>query len=453
MNQYSEGIVGQPRSFFPSQAQTQNDKTISRLIYRGLFKYDIYGTLVPDLADTWEISSDGITYTIKLKDNQYWSDGTKITSDDLIYSAFKIQNLSGVATDKVDSLTVRYTLPNKFSPFLSLLTVGVMKSNSEENDTPLQPISSGPFRIVRVQKSGPVVSSVTLVHNNSAENIRRLNFRYYANQDELTTAAKLGEIEGFISTKKEDLANFSERRFPLEGVYYALFFNLRNPKLKDQLLRQKLQKVLPLHDLTIDLGIPVEGAISRSIFTDKALNFDAYDKLFSEQIPDLTVTLTVPDIPEHVSLANQIKMFWKDKLGINVLINKVDPSKINDQVIKSRNFEVLLYGQEVSLDPDRYINWHSTQADYPGLNLSAFSQVRADRALEEGRNEIDNDKRVVHYNEFQKVMVDQVPAIFLYHPYIKYYVSKYIDGIGEKYTSTLADRFLDFDNWHRIKTN
>src|SRR4030043_1167277 len=84
---YTEGLVGQPASFLPSQLVTQEDKTISRLLYRGLFNYDIYGTLVPDLADTWSISDDSLIYTIKLKDNQYWSNGRKITSDDLLYTA------------------------------------------------------------------------------------------------------------------------------------------------------------------------------------------------------------------------------------------------------------------------------------------------------------------------------------------------------------------------------
>ena len=111
---FVEGVVGQPASFLPSRAQSQTDKTISSLIYRGLFRYDNFGTLIPDLAEKWEISNEGLVYTIKIKDGQYWSDEAKITADDLIYTSYKIQNLSGVATDKIDALTVRYTLPNKF---------------------------------------------------------------------------------------------------------------------------------------------------------------------------------------------------------------------------------------------------------------------------------------------------------------------------------------------------
>src|SRR3989344_6319274 len=144
---YVEGVIGQPRSFLPHQTQTQTDKTISHLIYRGLFKYDIYGALVPDLAESWTVSNGGLVYTIKLKANQKWLDGSKVTSDDLIYTAFKNQKLSDVAPDKVDDRTVRFTLPNKFSPFLSLLTTGVMQANAEEKNRPLLPVSSGQFRV------------------------------------------------------------------------------------------------------------------------------------------------------------------------------------------------------------------------------------------------------------------------------------------------------------------
>jgi ABC-type transport system substrate-binding protein len=85
--------------------------------------------------------------------------------------------------------------------------------------------------------------------------------------------------------------------------------------------------------------------------------------------------------------------------------------------------------------------------------LSGFEHVRSDRALEEGRNELDYEKRVVHYNEFQKVTFEQVPVIFLYHPYAHYYMSKNIEGIGQKNTFTATDRFIDFANWQRVQTN
>ena len=444
---YVEGVVGQPKSFLPHQAVTQADRTISNLIFRGLFKYDIYGSLIPDLADTWTVSDNGTVYTITLKDKQYWSDGQKITADDLIYTSYKVSDLTGVATDKVNDLTVRYTLPNKFSPFLSLLTIGVMPENVENNYNSLTPLTSGHFKVVRIERSGPIIKQVTLINNDPNDNIRKLIFRYYGNEEELGIAARLGEITGFMSSKDIGLENSEEYKYPIQSVYYALFFNLRNEKFTDTVLRQKLEKVLPVEDMILDKGILVQGPVSRSVFTDRAVESNKYDKNFRDDLNNLPIEITIPDLPAQKDLANRIKKVWSDSLNTDVIIKLIDPSKINDEVIKDRKFEVLLYGQEIGRDPDRYVNWHSTQKDFPGLNLSGFSHVRSDRALEEGRNEPDNDKRIVHYNEFQKVISEQVPAIFLYHPYFKYYVNKKVRGIGEKYTFTLTDRFLDFTNW------
>ena len=87
--EYVEGLTSQPQSFFPHQAQSHQDRTISSLIYKGLFKYDIYGDLVPDLAESWAVSEDGLEYTVTLKENQYWSDGSPVTTDDILYTSFK----------------------------------------------------------------------------------------------------------------------------------------------------------------------------------------------------------------------------------------------------------------------------------------------------------------------------------------------------------------------------
>jgi peptide/nickel transport system substrate-binding protein len=450
---YSEGVVGQPVDFLPHKATTQQDKTISGLIYRGLFKYDIYGNIVPDLAESWAITDNNTVYTVKLKNNLQWSDGTPISADDMIYTAFKHPILRGVATDKVNDLTVRYTLPNAFSPFLNMLTTGVMKDGSEENYDPLRPVSSGSFIVVGTQRSGPVVREITLYNREEDVSIRKIKFKYYSNEDEIITAAKLGEIDGFITNSERKIENFSNYKFPLQGVYFALFLNLEDEALSDLDLRKKLEGVLDKEALIFDKGIFVQGPISRSPFTDVDIQFDVYDEDLRDNLGNIEIEITIPDIKRHSDTASQIKSVWESKLGVDVKIKKVDPENFLEEVIIPRNYQVLFYGQEITRDPDRYINWHSTQKSHPGLNLSNFDQVRADRALEEGRNEIDNDARFLHYGEFQKSVNENVPAIFLYHPYRNYYVSRFVRGIGEKYTFLEVDRFLDFNNWRFIETN
>ncbi len=473
MPTYTEGVLGQPVSFFPSKSSFQADRTVSKLIYRGLFKYDIYGSLVPDLADNWSISEDGMGYTIKLKDDQYWSDGSKITSNDIIYTSFKVGDLSGVATDRIDELTVRFTLPNKFSPFLSMLTVGIMKDGSEETNNGLLPISNGNFRVMRIEKNGPLTKQVVLtkvnvptdkklnycegifaIPNEGGCKIRKIVIRYFENEEEMSVAAKLGEIDGFVAyNEHEELENFSNYKFPLQGVYYAIFFNTRNDKLKDTAIRQKLEKVLPIQDIISSKGISVQGPISRSIYTERSIVEKKPDLSFKEDLSSTQLILTIPNTEAMMQIAEEVKRHWRENLNIDVTIRKIDQKNFLNEVVKPRNFEVMIYGQEIGRDPDRYVNWYSTQEVYPGLNFTGFSQVRADRALEEGRNFTEFEERLVHYREFQKVIADQVPVVFLYHPYTNYYISKYVRGLGDKYTFDITDRFLDFENWERIITN
>lgn len=450
LSSYTEGLVGQPVSFLPSQATSQNDVTISRLLFRGLFTYDIYGTLINDLAESWEISEDGLVYTIKIKDNQYWSNGTKIDAEDIIYTAFKLDSLNGVATDKIDDLTVRFTLPNKFSPFLSLLTTGIMPENSEENYNVLRPISSGHFKIAQIEKRGELIKKIILVNTKRQADFRHLIFSYYTNEDELITATKLGEIDGFLSQNDYEINNYTNYSFPLQGIYYALYFNLRNEKLDNTDLRTDLNRVLDIDNLIYDKGITVEGPISRSIFTDSSLEYDKYSEEYSADYNDLELTITMADISKNEDFIQRIKDIWEDRLNLKININKVPLNDMDTYIIEPRDFEILFYGQEITRDPDRYVYWHSGQINYPGLNISGYNFIRSDRALEEGRNAINNEDRLIHYNEFQKSIIDSVPAIFLYHPYLNYYVTNRIQGIGQKYTFTQYDRFLDFDNWKNI---
>ncbi len=451
---FTEGVTLQPRSFLPHQATNSNEKTVSSLIYRGLFKYDIYGTIVPDLAETWKTSADGISYTVTIKKGQKWSDGSPITSNDLIYTAFNLPQLRDVATDKIDDTSVRYTLPNKYAPFLNLLTAPIMKNESIKNDDPLMPISSGTYKVIGVKKQGQEVKEVILLNTTKSPNFKKLVFKFYTNDEELLIGAKLGEVDGFIYPENLELANFKNYKFPLQGVYYSIYFNLTDETMSDKELRQKLEKVLPKDKIVSNYGIPVQGPISRNAFTDTGLNFNPYDETYTD---DLSLTpklvLTIPDLPEHESMARLIRDLWVDKLDLDVEIKKVDPSKIANEIVKPRKFQMLLYGQETSRDPDRYVTWHSTQRKFPGLNLSGFEQVRADRALEEGRNNTSSQKRAVHYNQFQKVVHEETPAIFLYHPYINYFITSYIDDVGEKYTFSYADRFLDINAWVRKITN
>lgn len=443
--EFREGVSQQPNSFFPMQTQNSIDKTVSKLIFRGLFKYNIYGELENDLVDNYEISSDGLSYTFKLKDNQYWIDGKKITADDILYTAYNYQSLQGTSTDKIDDLTVKFTLQNKYSPFLSLMTQGIVQNNSLENQNPLQPVTSGEFRIVKVRYSGPIVKEVMLY--SSKYKISKITYMFYSNDDDLSIAAQLGEIDAFVSDSPHDLPNFTNYKFPIISNSYGLFFNLAHDLNYDLDFRKNVAKVIDYDTLSSNYGIPVEGVISKDpIFTNKKYFDNLYDPKFKNQYQNKSITVKAVNSRRNQEILNQISRYLGDSLNVNLNIELFPKEQFISEVIKNKDYDVLFFGIETQKDPDRYTNWHSSGIAN-GYNFTNFKNTVADKSLESGRIDTDLTKRISDYNKFQEVFSQNIPAIFLFHPYTNYYISNRVSGIGTKYTFDTTDRYLDFANW------
>lgn len=164
----------------------------------------------------------------------------------------------------------------------------------------------------------------------------------------------------------------------------------------------------------------------------------------------LTIRLTTVNQPENIKAAGLIKQFWQD-IGVKVDLIIVDSSKISREVIKPRNYQVLLFGIIVGSNPDPYPFWHSSQIQDPGLNLSLFANRQADKLLEDARQTTDKDKQKEKYQQFQDILSDELPAIFLYNPTYTYIVSQKIKGINIDRITIPSDRFNNLSDWY-IKT-
>ncbi len=443
--EFKEGIFQQPTSFYPPLTQNSIEKTVSKLIFRGLFRYNTYGELENDLVDTYQISDDGLTYTFKIKDNQYWIDGKKITSDDILYTSYNSPSLQGISTDKIDDLTVKFKLQNKYSPFISLMTQGIVQNNSLEKGNDLTPVSSGDFRVVKVKRSGPIIKEITLY--SSKYKISKLTYRFYSSEDELFTAAKLGEIDAFTTEQEHDLPNFSNYKYPIISNSYGLFFNMAQEKSIDVTLRKNIAKVIDYEEIDQKYGIPVEGVISKdAVYTDKKATINPFDSKFKDNYSDKELIIKSTSSKRNLEVLNGIKNYLEESLKLSIEIKLFSNQDFIEEVVKKKDFDVIFFGIETQKDPDRYINWHSSGVK-SGFNFTSYQNAVADKALEEGRSQTDQTKRIINYNKFQETFNKDLPAIFLFHPFVNYYISNRVTGIGEKYTFDSSDRYLDFINW------
>lgn len=161
----------------------------------------------------------------------------------------------------------------------------------------------------------------------------------------------------------------------------------------------------------------------------------------------LIIELTTVDIEENIQAANAIKNNW-EAIGVKTILKIIPVSQIQANVIRGRDFEALFYGAVLGSDPDSYAFWHSSQAEEGGLNIANYKNKTVDKLLEEGRSALDKVERVKKYQEFQKIITQDLPVIFVYAPTYTYIQSKKIKGFWGKNIFTPRDRFSDIAEWH-----
>ena len=165
----------------------------------------------------------------------------------------------------------------------------------------------------------------------------------------------------------------------------------------------------------------------------------------------LAITITTADTPEYKQIAENIATAWR-KVGVKTNLLLVNPHQITREVIKPREYDVLLYAEIIGNDPDPFPFWHSSQIEYPGLNLSLYSDRTVDKMLEDARATTDVAKRSALYQKFQSSLLADVPAIFLYSPSYTFVAESSVKGINLGQLTTPTDRFNDLSNWY-LKTS
>lgn len=249
-----EGVIGSPRFINPLLARSKADIDLSALVYSGLMKMSGNGEMVPDLAKSYSVSEDKLTYTFKLRGGISFHDGEEVTADDVIYTIEKAKdpalesvkraNWDGMEVAKIDEKTLTITLKQPYSPFIKNTDLGILPEHiwgsipskqfsfSRFN---VEPIGSGPFKVSNIKRdSSGIPESYELKRFKKftlgKPFIKEFSMRFYPSQEKLIEGYKNGEINQFHSiSARETIENVKERdskiaSTPLPRVF-ALFYN------------------------------------------------------------------------------------------------------------------------------------------------------------------------------------------------------------------------------------
>lgn len=501
---YVEGVVGSPRLLNPILATTDSDRDVSRLLFSTLLKYDYQGKLVGDLAENFSVSKDSKTYKITLKKNIFWHDGEPLTIDDVIFTIGAAANSDyasplratwqGVAVEisGEDELAIKLKTP--YANFIENLTflgilpkhiwTSVQPKNFALADFNLTPVGSGPYRFVKLQKDrlGKIVS-LTLESNptyfNKAPFIKNLILKSYESEEEAVSAFNRKEIDGLMPAtgqNKNQLRGLaSSQVFSMASPrIYAIFFNTDDEILKDINVRISLSYAVNREALVskvlngegkIAIGPIPPGLLGSSpdiagydYNPEKAgAILDKYGwikdesgmrakKLGKNKNPTPLV-IDILATPNTQLAATLIKDDLKN-IGVGINLNILGLSEIQQNHLKTRQYQAILIGEAYTSTPDPYSFWHSFARKDPGLNLSLYSNRKVDKIIEDARRSMDEMKRAEKYVEFQKLVIADAPAIFLYSPNYLYIVNKDVKGITIKNLVVPSDRFSEISGWY-----
>src|SRR3989338_10039051 len=308
---FTEGMVNEPRHINPLLSQANDtDRDLVSLIYSGLLEYNGDGKIVPDLAQSYEISSDGLNYTVFLKDGAYWHDGRKVTADDIIFTIQTAQNSDygspqrinwqGVQIEKVNDLAVMFKLQAKYAQFLNNLTVKILPKHIWQDIKPinfalsefnLKPIGSGPYKFDRLKKDkdGRIRSyylSANKEFYGGRPFINEIGIKFYISEDEMIDAYNRSEIEGLSFVSPDNLKRVKfKQRLTLRELqlprYFAVFFNQnKSTVLSDKNIRLALSHATDknallknvLEDRCIAVHSPMVGGVLE--IPDNAKKYD-----------------------------------------------------------------------------------------------------------------------------------------------------------------------------------
>lgn len=495
--QYHEGLVGQPIALNPLiGGANETDKDLIELLFADLIT----------LAEKYEVSEDGKTWSIDLKPDLVWSDGQPLNADDVIFTLETIQapetnsplaaSWQGVAIERISERSIAISTKTPYVFFLDNLSnfkiapqhifESIPPQNLRLSNYNLEPVSSGPYQFVSYEKERDgFITKYTFSSNPHYAGTRALiptfNVSFFKNYKDAIVAFNQKSIDGLGGFDPASINDLKITHRVLEinvPRYYAIFLNQSaHAALKEVEVRSALDTVTPKRAIIdtifgsrallangpilpyIEGYNPAIYSAENTISTSTSpatvlenagwkLNAEGVrEKVINKATVKLDFEMAVPDIAFLVQTAKMIQEAWAP-LGVKLTLNILAPSELNNTLIKTRNYQMVLFGNILRGNPDIFSFWHSSQRFSPGLNLSLYENSSVDKLLEAARKEFDGAKRNEALSKIQAEIYKSHPAIFLFSPTYLYATTKDLGGFEEKFITTTSYRFSNVNNWY-----
>ena len=472
------GDIGDASNLIPILASDSASHSIAGLIYNGLVKYDKDMNIVGDLAESWDISDDGLVITFHLRKGVKWHDGKPFTAKDVLYTyqvtvdpktptAYAGDFLKVKKAEVLDDYTFRVTYDKPFAPSLISWSSAVLPRHLLEgqditkSSLARHPVGTGPYlfkewlagqKIVLVSNADyfegrPYVDGhVTRIIPDMATMFLELRARNIDMMG-LTPLQYTRQTENNLFRQ-----SFDKYRY-LAFAYTYLGYNLKHPFFADKRVRQAISYAINKEEIIsgvlLGLGKPATGpykpgtwAYNENVKTysynpQKArellraagwtkTNNDGF--LEKDGLPFTFELITNQGNETRQKCAEIIQRQLKE-VGIDVKIRILEWAAFINDFINKRRFEAVILGWTIPLDPDAYDVWHSSKTAPEELNFISYKNPEVDALLEKARSTFEQKLRKKYYDRFQEILVEDQPYTFLYVPDELVIISKRFRGI------------------------
>ncbi len=459
---YAEAVRGPVQTLNPLYAASPAEHSASRLIFSSLFRRDTTGHLKGDLAQTMTNKKDQ-TYTVKLRHDANWHDGEPVTAKDVVFTVDLMQNTSarsvmtaswqGIDVKQIDDYTVQFELPAAYAAFPQALTFGILPEHILHSVDPAslresvfssKPVGSGPFSFQLLQtidqttKRKIVYLNANESYYDGAPRLDRLQLHIYNDDATLSQSLRTGEVTGASDVPSSMIQTLDKGRYtvvvrPINSGVYALF-NLTNPLLEDKNIRKALSLATDTQSIREQIyGNPrplhlpfvkgqVAGADAISVpkpdisSAEKLLERKGWtmkDGVRTKGKEKLRLRIVTRKNNDYEKVLSALASQWRD-LGVQVdavVFDTTDTSKsYTNDILQTRDYDVLLDELVIGGDPDVFAFWHSRGL----LNFSEYGNGTSDDALSSARTTSDEKLRDVKYTAFARQWLSDIPAIGIY---------------------------------------
>lgn len=507
---YSEGLVGSLGRLNPLlDWNNPADRDVDRLLFSSLIRFDERGLPQTDLAESWGVNEEGTIYNFTLRSNAFWHDGTPVTPDDVIFTINLIKSSGSLFPQDVkdlwskvevtklpDNLTLKFTIPEPFAPFLDYLTFGVLPKHILEGVSPeelvstefnIAPVGSGPYQFDHLildqgQITGVVLEAFDKYYGKKPF-IPQVVFRYFPSSAAALDAYEQGDVLG-VSRISKDVLNQALAQ-PNLSIYTSrmpqlslVLLNLNNPEvpfLQDSNLRRALLLGLNRQRMISTLlqgqAIVADGPILPGSWAyysgiehleydpDQAITLlksNGYvipaegGNVRAKDGQSLTFTMLYPDDELHTQIAQLIQSSWA-QIGVQVNLQPVPYDRMVFDYLGPRTYQAALIDLNLARtpDPDPYPFWHQAEAT-GGQNYSQWDNRSASEYLEQARVNTDFGIRTRLYRNFQVVFAKELPALPLYYPVYSFGVDSQVLGVQIGPLYDISDRFSNITNWYLV---